>query len=803
MNRRAAIFAAILAIAMGCCPCLAAVVSTGSVTYDGQDYRIGRDDDGVLTVDNGSVVSCSGGLYVSYVGRGTMNVLSGGQVTSDHAYVGYSSRPGNVFVSGDESTWVNSGDLNVRGGTLQIENGGRVTNASATLEGRIACAVTVNGAGSIWENAGDLSIDMTGLRYVIGNTVSGGQHSTLTVSDGGVVTARSLLASPTDLLGNGSISVAGTVLDTDLVFDQQSPLAKTITFGSGGTLNITFDGSGKLGAGFLGTGSIRIDEGRLVASSGGYLGYTIGSAGTALVTGGAIWSNVGELVVGKEGQGTLLVEAGGQVVTDDGYIGGGLLGSAASVTGAGSTWTNRNSLHVGTFGVGSLVPDSGSLTVNSGGEVIATTLYASSADLYGDGVISVHGLVTDMDVVFDALHGTTQSLSFGSGGSLQLIADGTGDLGAGYKNKGSLRIADGVTVRSAAGHIGYGGDGVATVTGAGSAWITEVLNVGGGSSGKLNVEAGGQVIDVEASLTSGTATIRGAGSTWRSTGTLKVDGAIQAFGGPTGGKLTVGDGGKIEAESLVNNGFVRLFVSGDEMLVLGSDTHNGSVSNQGIFEIIANAFLPEGTYSPVTEYSERPINWTGNEVVSRGGTWNGSDMTFTVAAPLLLQAGTRNNSIAGQRIIITDLATGRRAGVYSWTSGFPLTVVPLGASDRNELSARVASFGLVLDGWNFSNYIAGDGTLSIGSGGLLLGSPTGLISFDIGPGFRQEDLAVWQMDSQGTWNRFYPAWMSYDFSGIASLTVDSFGKYAISQTPEPATLTLLTLCSLAVLRRRK
>ena len=140
------------------------------------------------------------------------------------------------------------------------------------------------------------------------------------------------------LLGNGTITSKGAVLDADLVFDGTHGSQQAIAFGTGGTLSLNLDGIGGLGAGYKGTGTLRIADGIAVTSSVGYLGYNSGSTGTATVTGtGSKWTNSGNLYVGNRGSGTLTIEAGGQVNNPTGYLG--FISSSsgtATVTGTGS-----------------------------------------------------------------------------------------------------------------------------------------------------------------------------------------------------------------------------------------------------------------------------------------------------------------------------------------------------------------------------------------------------------------------------------------------------------------------------------
>ena len=65
-------------------------------------------------------------------------------------------------------------------------------------------------------------------------------------------------------------------LDADLRFDATHPPTQVVTaFGSGGTLTVTV-GSGRLGAGYKGLGTLTVADGVAVASSTGYLGYNSG-----------------------------------------------------------------------------------------------------------------------------------------------------------------------------------------------------------------------------------------------------------------------------------------------------------------------------------------------------------------------------------------------------------------------------------------------------------------------------------------------------------------------------------------------
>ena len=253
------------------------------------------------------------------------------------------------------------------------------------------------------------------------------------------------------------------------------------------------------------------------------------------------WSSNTTAYVGQTSAGSVAINGGSFVTSFTGYLGyhSGSTGTA-TVTGAGSTWINSTALYVGYDG-------NGTLTTEAGGHVVVQTLFASLSDLHGDGTIAAKGAVLDADLVFDATHGTSQSLAFGSGGTLNLTTVGGGDLGAGYKGLGSLIFSQGVNVSSRSGYLGYnsGSTGTATVTGAGSKWTnSNDLYV---SNGTLAIEAGGQVNSFDGNVgyysgSTGTATVTGTGSTWTNSSVLDV-------GGSGKGTLTIEAGGQVSDSS--------------------------------------------------------------------------------------------------------------------------------------------------------------------------------------------------------------------------------------------------------------
>ena len=100
---------------------------------------------------------------------------------------------------------------------------------------------------------------------------------------------------------------------------------------------------------------------------------------------GSKWTNSSDVYVGYygSGHGVLNIQAGGQVSNVNGWIGNGYwMDNTVTVSGVGSKWINSGDLRFDQTG-------NQKLTVSDGGEVTATTIYASLTDLFGNGTITV------------------------------------------------------------------------------------------------------------------------------------------------------------------------------------------------------------------------------------------------------------------------------------------------------------------------------------------------------------------------------------------------------------------------------
>ena len=198
-----------------------------------------------------------GALYVGNSGQGTLIVQNGGKVSSaGHAIGTNVGSTGNVTVTGADSLWQSSGGLSVNRGTLNIEDGGKVTNANSGSIGSsnvadTAATVTVIGQNSLWQNSTTLHV---------GNRSQG----TLNVQDGGKVTNT-----------NGYIGASNNHIGTVTVTGVNS------LWQNSGFLNI--------GATNGGQGTLSIDDGGVVSATNG---VTIWSTGSLSGNGGTLDGDV-------------------------------------------------------------------------------------------------------------------------------------------------------------------------------------------------------------------------------------------------------------------------------------------------------------------------------------------------------------------------------------------------------------------------------------------------------------------------------------------------------------------------------
>ncbi|MCC6124620.1 MAG: PEP-CTERM sorting domain-containing protein [Pirellulales bacterium] len=542
--------------------------------------------------------------------------------------------------------------------------------------------------------------------------------------------------------------------------------------------------------------------------------------------------------IGRSYPGAVTVDSGSSLYSRSAYLGSNYNSTGTvTVIGTGSIWINSDVLFI-------RKSNNSTLNVVSGGVVTAGTLYSSPTALFGDGIISTKGLVLDGNIYFDSIHGLQQTLSFGNGGKLNLNLDGTGFLGTGYEGFGTLRIAEGLSVTSSNGILGYyaGSTGIATVSGLGSEWINDknlyigrdghgllkiedgghvssyygflgqsaewnsgsgtvlvtgigsmwtsnALYVGFHEKGMLNIEAGGQVSNTHGYLGEGgigTATVIDPGSKWINTVILMV-------GSTHIGTLNIINGGEVMANDVIINSLSLLAIDVGRESKLFVNYGSGTLANSGKVRILAGASTTAGNvYSPISAGT-----WSGSGAYQAvGGTWNATSHEFTVSG---VQAGNSGvaldvDLISMQRAMIEDGGSGWRLGASFLASAtskpltFTATAISGGTLDALESLAGLGQ--TVLGGWTLKT-----------TSGYVAGEPV-YLSFDTGGRYSRELLQLWSYNGTA-WTKFSASDVNFDGQYV-NFTVTGMSTYAAT-VPEPGTAVLLVcgLMGLAAAWRRK
>ncbi|MCD4824621.1 MAG: PEP-CTERM sorting domain-containing protein [Phycisphaerae bacterium] len=712
-------------------------------------------------------------LYVGKTGSGMLDITSGDTVnsgdnsddpfgTSFPNYIGYNSgSTGTVTVDGIGSTWKHGyltvGDFG--NGTLNIVNGGEVVSNGGTgipnhyrisYIGRHSGStgtVTVDGPGSTWTPSYGLTVGASGSGTL--NITNGGEvisegstcisddsgSSGTILFDNGTLTTGGLLCNFDDLTGTGTINTSGLVSDIDLVFDATHGKNQTFNINDNPDQNITINltsgmgspdsGWSSLGAGYAGVGTMSISDGSSIESGLGYIGYKSGSTGTVTVDGeGSTWTSNG-LYVGNSGNGTLNITNSGEVI---------VLGEAYISENSGSSGTIRF--------------DNGMLT--TGG------LLCNFDDLTGTGTINTRGLVSDIDLVFDATHGKNQTFNIddhpGQNITINLTVNDWSSLGAGYAGIGTMSISDASSIKSFFGYIGYksGSMGTVTVDGEGSSWDTEYLNVGYSGSGTLDITNGGSVVSGSEFFTPSVI-----GYESGSTGLVTVDGPGSTW---TSSSLTVGDSGNgtlnITDGSTVDSGFVYI---GHKSGSTGTVTVDGPGSTWNTTNLILG------------DSGSGVLNITnGGEVIAEYGTWishdSGSPGTIIFDNGTLTTGNLLCNfdDITGTGTINTHGLVSNIDLVFDAAHGVEQTLNVNDNPDQNiTLNLTVDNSCVIGAGY------AGVGTMSI-SDGISIESNSGLI------GCKSGSTGTVTVDgSSSTWSTSH---LTIGNSGSGTLNITDGGE---------------------------
>jgi T5SS/PEP-CTERM-associated repeat protein len=780
-------------------------------------------------------------LGVGYQDVGTLRIAEGSVVGSRFNYLGYcNGAVGEATVSGAGTVWnVTELDVGHEG------NGELMVEAGAEIKGNKIHLGRLHGSNGVATVTGPSSkLTLFGNLYVASEGTG-----TLTVSNGASITAGAICTSLANLHGDGVINVNGIVLDGDLVFDKTHGTTRSLPFGTGGTLNLALNGTGALGVGHSGSGTLRIADGAKIYSGELLLGDNTEGNGVATITGlGSLWANDG-LYIGNKGSGTLTVEAGGELRSAWYVYMGFHKGSSGTVIvrGNGSKWNSSEMIIVGSFGRGTLNIESGGLVVSRGGAVGGTLPGESAVTITGAGsrwlnyggldirngtlrveasglVTSTIGWVSGAAWVAGANSKWTNSGELQVSGTISIESGGQVSNTNAFIGPGSLETPT-VFVRGMGsqwtnwGSLHVGRDGLGALTIANGGLVTTILPlyVGQNGQGSLQVETGGTMMSASACLggdewSRGVAYVADAGSQWKNVGELSLGNS----GGT--GQLDVANGGQVTASlvSLASGSAVRLHVSGDNMLVLGDASNAGVLVNGGTLALYAGPDLAVGTYEPIAESQGRPMTWASGQIQSLGGIWNPTTYRFTTSAlrEAVAGASVSIDLTSQQRIRFRDDVSARSLGVsfHARTSALPLNALaptsaesPVGSFDspaststllqisatpisdvsRSSIEQLLQAGETLIGGWQFTT------TSGYAAGDLVY------LSFEAGPGLTRDSFSIWRQ-SGTSWASYDAVDLTYD-GRYASFTVTELHGtgYAVSAVPEPGTLALLAACALA------
>ena len=662
-------------------------------------------------------------LGAGYYGHGSLTIKDGLAVGSDYGYIGYQpGSSGTATIDGPGSEWTARSTIYVG---YYGDGSMSVTNSGSFLANALHVGYCGNGTLT-FSNGGCGSVTYQGYAPPPVTFVAQGSGSSGMIHfgpGGGTFTTVSLYASPSQLSGTGTINTGGLVSDVDLVFDSTHGLIQTVPGFGHVTVNLDMKQYVPLGVGYYGHGSLTIKDGLVVTCSQGYLGYQPGSSGTATVDGpGSTWRS--GVTIGYYGNGTLNVTNGGSVsggftlgryggngflnVANGGSITGGLGIYNGTVTFSGGGYGNATTTHVEPTGIITFGPGGGTLTTG--------TLRASPAQLSGMGTINCRGLVSDVDLVFDASHGLVQTLP--GFGDIAVTLDvsnpsNAGDLGAGYLGNGSLTIKDGYVMNCFEAFIGYhpGSNGTVTVDGPGSAWCSvypSSIQVGRCGNGTLNVVNGGSVsgglgsgLDVgsEMGSTGLVNLIDGSVSGWLriahpgSSGTVNQSGGVFAVTSSSGLNFRGGSG----TYNLTGGRLILKSLSSDSAATTAFNFGGGTMQASGSFTTTVPMTLTGAGGDATVDTAGYAVTFS-SPLSGPGGLNKIGDNTLTLSAAnayagnTTVSAGTLLLSTIGS--LLADVNDGHNS-LFSVAPGARLDLYGALKLDLDDVSAFSGSWALV------------------------------------------------------------------------------------------------------------
>ncbi len=662
---------------------------------------------------NAGTLTWGGSGQNLYIGGGALTNLATGtmSITADVASVaggtignaGVLRKTGSTGTATLGTVLVNSGDVQVQSGTLDLISGGSASgtfevSANATLQFgnsyTLSGASSVTGAGNAIFSSGTINAsgtyNLTGTSTFSGATITFGGNYTLS---GQAVT---LSAGTVNFNAGGTVNLTGLTMSGGTL---------------GGSVPVVVNGPFSWSSGSIyNTGGVTLNGASSLSGAGTYVMQLYG----LLINAGALtWGGSGQNLYISGGTLTNLATGTLSITADVASVAGGMIGNAGVLRKTGSTGTTT----LGTVLVnsGDVQVQSGTLDLTSGGSASGTFEVSANATLQFGNSYTLSGASS----VTGAGNAIFSSGTISASGTYNLTGTSTFS-GSTVTFAGNYTLS-GQAVTLSAGTVNFNAGGTVSLTGltlsGGTLGGTVPVVVNGPfswSSGSIN-NTGGVTLN-------GTSSLSGVGTYVMQLYGLLVNGGTLTWGGSgqnlyiSGGTLTnlatgtmsiTADVASVAGGTIGNAGVLRktgspgattlgtvLVNSGDVQVQSGTLDLASGGSASGTFEVSANATLQFGNSytlsgaSSVTGagnaiFSSGTINASGTYNLAGTNTFSGSTVTFAgnytlSGQPVTLSAGTANFN-AGGTVNLTGLTLSGGTlggtvpvtvnGPFSWSSG--------------------------------------------------------------------------------------------------------------------------------------